>query len=111
MPGTRKLNLPTNQRKALLRNLVTSFLENGRIETETELTLNYVTNPQKPNKTAITIINLLSVVRLFGMRNFNKKPHPAPINIEEKLYTSGNTISNALIVVEDADVTKVIAME
>ncbi|MCI5604553.1 MAG: 50S ribosomal protein L17 [Clostridia bacterium] len=33
MPGTRKLNLPTNQRKALLRNLVTSFLENGRIET------------------------------------------------------------------------------
>jgi large subunit ribosomal protein L17 len=33
MPGTRKLNLPTDQRKALLRNLVTSFLENGRIET------------------------------------------------------------------------------
>lgn len=33
MPGTRKLNLPTDQRKALLRNLVTSFLEKGRIET------------------------------------------------------------------------------
>ncbi len=33
MPGTRKLNLPTDQRKALLRNLVTSFLENGKIET------------------------------------------------------------------------------
>ena len=31
--GTRKLNLPTDQRMALLRNLVTSFLENGRIET------------------------------------------------------------------------------
>ena len=29
----RKLNLPTDQRMALLRNLVTSFLENGRIET------------------------------------------------------------------------------
>ena len=74
-------------------------------------TLNEVTSPQKPNKTAITIINLLSVVRLFGMRNFNKKPHPAPINIEEKLYTSGNTISYTLIVADDADVTKVIAME
>ena len=33
MPGTRKLNLPTDQRKAMLRNLVTSFLELGRIET------------------------------------------------------------------------------
>ena len=33
MPGTRKLNLPTDQRRALLRNLVTSFLEHGRIET------------------------------------------------------------------------------
>ncbi len=33
MPGTRKLNLPTDQRKAMLRNLVTSFLEKGRIET------------------------------------------------------------------------------
>lgn len=31
--GTRKFNMPTDQRKALLRNLVTSFLENGRIET------------------------------------------------------------------------------
>ena len=29
--GTRKLNLPTDQRMALLRNLVTSFLENGRV--------------------------------------------------------------------------------
>ena len=33
MPGTRKLNRPTSQRKAMLRNLVTSFLETGRIET------------------------------------------------------------------------------
>ena len=33
MPGTRKLGLPTAQRKAMLRNLVTSFLENGKIET------------------------------------------------------------------------------
>ena len=31
--GTRKLNMPTDQRKALLRNLVTSFLETGRIDT------------------------------------------------------------------------------
>ena len=31
--GTRKLNLPTDQRMALLRNLVTSLLENGKIET------------------------------------------------------------------------------
>ncbi len=33
MPGTRKLGLPTAQRKAMLRNMVTSFLENGKIET------------------------------------------------------------------------------
>lgn len=33
MPGTRKFNLPTDQRMALLRNLVTSLLENGKIET------------------------------------------------------------------------------
>ena len=33
MPGTRKLNMPTAQRKAMLRNMVTSFLETGRIET------------------------------------------------------------------------------
>jgi len=33
MPGTRKLNLPTDQRMALLRNLVTSLLESGKIET------------------------------------------------------------------------------
>ena len=33
MPGTRKLNLPTDQRMALLRNMVTSLLENGKIET------------------------------------------------------------------------------
>ena len=33
MPGTRKLGRPTDQRKTMLRNLVTSFLENGRIET------------------------------------------------------------------------------
>ena len=33
MPGTRKLGLSTAQRKAMLRNLVTSFLEKGKIET------------------------------------------------------------------------------
>ena len=33
MPGTRKLNLPTDQRMALMRNLVTSLVENGKIET------------------------------------------------------------------------------
>lgn len=33
MPGTRKLGRPTDQRKAMLRNLVTSFLDSGRIET------------------------------------------------------------------------------
>mgnify|MGYP003485303953 CR=1 FL=1 len=33
MPGTRKLGRPTDQRKAMLRNLVTSFLETGKIET------------------------------------------------------------------------------
>lgn len=33
MPGTRKLGRPTDQRKAMLRGLVTSLLENGRIET------------------------------------------------------------------------------
>lgn len=33
MPGTRKLGRPTDQRMAMLRNLVTSFLENGKITT------------------------------------------------------------------------------
>ena len=33
MPGTRKLGRPTDQRLAMLRNLVTSFLDTGRIET------------------------------------------------------------------------------
>lgn len=33
MPGTRKLGRPTDQRIAMLRNLVTSFLENGKITT------------------------------------------------------------------------------
>ncbi len=33
MPGTRKLGRPTDQRRAMLRGLVTSLLENGRIET------------------------------------------------------------------------------
>ena len=33
MPGTRKLGRPTDQRIAMLRNLVTSTLENGKIET------------------------------------------------------------------------------
>lgn len=33
MPGTRKLGRSTDQRRAMLRALVTSLLENGRIET------------------------------------------------------------------------------
>lgn len=33
MPGTRKLGRPTDQRKAMLRAMVTYLLENGRIET------------------------------------------------------------------------------
>ena len=33
MPGQRKLGLPTDQRRALLRNQVTCFLENGKINT------------------------------------------------------------------------------
>ncbi|WP_244834380.1 50S ribosomal protein L17 [Clostridium sp. BJN0001] len=33
MAGYRKLGLPTDQRKAMLRNLVTSLLKHGRIET------------------------------------------------------------------------------
>ncbi len=33
MPGTRKLGRPTDQRIAMLRNLVTSLLDNGRIVT------------------------------------------------------------------------------
>ncbi len=33
MPGTRKLGRPTDQRNAMLRNLVTSLLENGKIVT------------------------------------------------------------------------------
>ena len=43
MPGTRKLNRPTDQRKAMLRNLVTSFLENGRIETSRRQALEFIT--------------------------------------------------------------------
>ena len=33
MPGTRKLGRPTDQRRAMLRNLTTSLLEHGKIET------------------------------------------------------------------------------
>ncbi|SKA82352.1 LSU ribosomal protein L17P [Clostridium sp. USBA 49] len=33
MAGYRKLGRPTDQRKAMLRNLVTSFLKNGKIQT------------------------------------------------------------------------------
>lgn len=33
MPGTRKLGRTTDQRKALLRQLVTDFLDKGRMET------------------------------------------------------------------------------
>ncbi len=35
MAHQRKLGRPTDQRRAMLRNLTTSFLENGRIETTT----------------------------------------------------------------------------
>lgn len=33
MPGTRKLGRPTAQRKAMLRQQVTDFLDNGKMET------------------------------------------------------------------------------
>ena len=33
MPGTRKLGRPTDQRKAMLRGLVTLLLENGQVIT------------------------------------------------------------------------------
>ena len=33
MPGQRKWGMPTDQRRALLRNQVTSFLENGKMTT------------------------------------------------------------------------------
>lgn len=33
MPGTRKLGRPTDQRKAMLRGLVTALIQNGRIQT------------------------------------------------------------------------------
>ena len=33
MPGTRKLGKPTAQRKAMLRQQVTDFLDNGKMET------------------------------------------------------------------------------
>ena len=33
MPGTRKLGKPTDQRMAMLRQQVTDFLNNGRVET------------------------------------------------------------------------------
>ena len=33
MAGHRKLGRPTDQRKAIIRNLVTALLENGKIET------------------------------------------------------------------------------
>ena len=36
MPGTRKLGRASDHRDAMLRNLVTSLLENGKIETTLE---------------------------------------------------------------------------
>ena len=33
MAGNRKLNMPTDQRVAMLRNMCASFLDNGKIET------------------------------------------------------------------------------
>ena len=33
MPGSRKLGRPTDQRRAMLRGLVTHLLQNGKIET------------------------------------------------------------------------------
>ena len=47
----RKLNLPTDQRMALLRNLVTSFLETGRIETT-------LTRAKETNRLAEKMITL-----------------------------------------------------
>lgn len=33
MPGTRKLGVPTDHRRAMMRGMVTFFLENGKLET------------------------------------------------------------------------------
>jgi large subunit ribosomal protein L17 len=49
--GYRKLGLPTDQRKAMLRNLVTSFLKEGKIETT-------VTRAKETRKLAEKMITL-----------------------------------------------------
>ena len=58
MPGTRKLNRPTDQRKAMLRNLVTSFLENGRIET----TLTRAKETQSMAEKMITLVRQIHYI-------------------------------------------------
>ena len=49
--GTRKLGRPTDQRRAMLRNLVTSFLKHGKIETT-------VTRAKETKKLAEKMITL-----------------------------------------------------
>jgi large subunit ribosomal protein L17 len=49
--GYRKLGLPTDQRRAMLRNLVTSFLKEGKIETT-------VTRAKETRKLAEKMITL-----------------------------------------------------
>ena len=39
MPGTRKLGKTTDQRRAMLRQQVTDFLDNGKMESEKMITL------------------------------------------------------------------------
>jgi large subunit ribosomal protein L17 len=51
MAGYRKLGRPTDQRKAMLRNLVTSFLKHGKIETT-------VTRAKETRKLAEKMITL-----------------------------------------------------
>ena len=41
MAGYRKLGLPTDQRKAMLRGLVTSFLKYGKIEAKNNACIDY----------------------------------------------------------------------
>ena len=61
MPGTRKLNLPTDQRKALLRGLVTNFLKTGKIQTT-------VTRAKETQALAEKITTLASTYALASRR-------------------------------------------
>ena len=51
MPGQRKLGMPTDQRRAMLRYQVTSFLENGKITTT-------VTRAKETRSMAVKMITL-----------------------------------------------------